>query len=130
MNYETLLIAFGAAFILEFLAFGMQRATLLMSREAGVAPQIGALLLPSWFPIVWLFRLVKWAILCYIAFAWSCVVAGGLLAADFVLSAILPIPYSAYLSAFRSRINGIKASDADAGHALEQMLNSSKIQDT
>jgi hypothetical protein len=62
MNQETLLIAFGVAYILEFGAFGMQRATLLMSREVGVTPQIGALLLPSWFPIVWLVRLVKWAL--------------------------------------------------------------------
>jgi len=130
MNYKTLLIAFGAAFILEFLVFGMQRATLIMSREAGVAPQIGALVLPSWFPIVWLVRLVKWAILCYIAFTWSWAVAGGLLAADFVLSAILPIPYSVYVSAFRSRINEIKVSDAETGNALEQMLNASKIQGT
>lgn len=127
MNQETLLIAFGVAFILEFGAFGMQRATLLMSREVGVTPQIGALLLPSWFPIVWLVRLVKWALLGYIAFAWSWVVAGGLFVADLILSAILPIPYSVYVPVFRSRINKIKASDVEAGHALEQMLNSSKI---
>lgn len=127
MNHETLLIAFVVAFILEFGAFGMQRATLLMSREAGVPPQIGALLLPSWFPIVWLVRLIKWAVLCYIAFTWSWVLAGGLLVADFIISAILPIPYSVYVPFFRSRINKIKASDIEAGDALEQMLSLSKI---
>ena len=127
MNHETQLIVFGVAFILEFGAFGMQRATLLMSREAGVAPQIGALLLPSWFPIVWLVRLAKWAVLCYIAFAWSWGVAGGLLLANFILSAILPIPYSLYVPTFRSRVNEIKVNDVEAGQALEQMLNLSNI---
>lgn len=127
MNHETQLIIFGAAFILEFGAFGMQRATLLMSREAEIAPQIGALLLPSWFPIIWLVRLAKWAVLCYIAFAWSWGVAGGLLITNFILSAILPIPYRVYIPTFRSRINEIKVNDTEAGHALEQMLNSSKI---
>lgn len=127
MNHEILLIAFGAAFILEFGAFGMQRATLLMSREAGVPPKIGALLLPSWFPIVWLVRLIKWAVLCYIAFTWSWVLAIGLIVADFILSAILPIPYSVYIPFFHSQINKIKANDIEAGDALEQMLSLSKI---
>jgi len=113
MNHETLLIAFGVLFILEFVAFGMQRATLRISRVAGSPPRFGALLLPSWFPIVWLVRLIKWAVLFYIAFTWSWVIAGGLLFANIILLAILPIPYSVYFPLFHSRINKIKASDIE-----------------
>jgi len=127
MNHVILLLVFCIAFILEFGAFGMQRATLLMSREAGVSPKIGALLLPKWFPIVWLVRLIKWAVLIYIAFAWSWILAGGLLVVNFILSTFLPIPYSIYIPSFRSRIDEIKANDREAGTALEQMFNMSKF---
>jgi hypothetical protein len=54
MSHQTLVVAFAVLFLVNFAAFGMQRATLLMSREAGVPSQISALLLPSWFPAVWL----------------------------------------------------------------------------
>ena len=93
MSHQTLLISFAVCFLLEFGAFGMQRATLLMSREADVPPQIGAMLLPSWFPAVWLVRICKWAVLLAIAFTWSWGAGIGLLVADVVLSSFLPIPY-------------------------------------
>lgn len=127
MSHQTLLITFAACFLLEFAAFGMQRATLLMSREADVPPQIGAMLLPSWFPTVWLVRICKWGVLIAVAFIWSWGVAIGLLVTDVVLSSILPIPYSAYTPFFRKRISQIKQLDIAAGTALEEMLNASKI---
>ena len=96
MVYQTLLIAFAFCFLLEFLALGMRRATLLMSREADVPAKIGAILLPSWFPIVWLVRICKWGILITIVFLWSWSVAIGLLVANVILSSILPIPYGIY----------------------------------
>ncbi len=127
MSHQTLLITFAVCFLLEFSAFGMQRATLTLSREADVSPQIGAMLLPSWFPTVWLVRICKWGVLIAVAFIWSLGVAIGLLVADVVLSSILPIPYSAYTPFFRKRISQIKQLDIVAGTALEEMLNASKI---
>ncbi|MDA0738194.1 MAG: hypothetical protein O3A59_04485 [Nitrospirae bacterium] len=105
----------------------MQRATLLMSREASIPYQAASLLLPTWFPAVWLARLAKWGTLILIALSWSWGVAAGLLVADFVLAAALPIPYHVYVPAFRKRIVQIKAQDAEVGTALETMLNDSKI---
>ena len=71
MSHQTLLTIFVVCFLLEFAAFGMQRATLLMSGEANVPHQIGAMLLPSWFPIVWLARIGKWGVLFAVAVIWS-----------------------------------------------------------
>jgi len=113
MVYQTILIAFAFCFLLEFLAFGMQRATLLMSREADVPAKIGALLLPSWFPIVWLVRICKWGILITIVFLWSWSVAIGLLVANVILSSILPIPYGIYIPFFRERILQVKLPPAE-----------------
>lgn len=127
MVYQILLLAFAFCFLLEFLAFGMQRATLLMSREADVPAKIGAILLPSWFPIVWLVRICKWGILITIVFLWSWSVAIGLLVANVILSSILPIPYGIYIPFFRERILQIKQIDTEAGTALEEILNTSKI---
>ena len=127
MSHETLIIIFVVCFLLELAAFGMQRATLLMSREADVPPQIGAMLLPSWFPIVWLVRICKWGALLAVAFIWSWGVAIGILVADVILSSILPIPYSTYIPFFRKRASQIKQIDTAAGTALEGMLNASKI---
>jgi hypothetical protein len=48
MSQNILLVAiFAALFLLSFAAFGMQRTTLLMSREADVPSEIGALLVRS-----------------------------------------------------------------------------------
>lgn len=127
MSHQILLITFTACFILEFAAFGMQRATLLISREADVPRQIGAMLLPSWFPMVWLVRLCKWGILVSVALTWSWGIAISLLVANIILSSILPIQYSAYIPFFRKRVLQIKQLDITAGTALEEMLNSSKI---
>jgi hypothetical protein len=127
MVNELLIALFIAAFLLDFAAFGMQRATLLMSREAELPSRIGALLLPAWFPAVWLVRIAKWGALVAIAVSWSWVIAIGLLLADVVLSAVLPIPYRAYIPSFRSRIVEIKRVDLRVGNALESMLNASKI---
>lgn len=130
MNHQILVAMFVGLFLAEFAAFGMQRATLLMSREASVPYQVAALILPTWFPAVWLVRIAKWGALLLIAFSWSWGIAAGLLVADFILSAVLPIPYHAYIPSFRKRIAQIKAQDAEAGAGLEAMLNASKIHGT
>lgn len=127
MSHQSLISIFVVCFILEFAALGMQRATLLISREAEMSPQIGKMLLPTWFPIVWVVRICKWSVLIAIALTWSWGIAIGLLVADVILSSILPIPYNIYTSAFRKRIDQIKQVDIDIGEALESILKTSKI---
>lgn len=127
MTHQTLVVIFIVAFVLEFGAFGMQRATLLLSREASVSYEHTVALLPKWFPAVWLLRIVKWGALLYIAISWNWWIALGLLIANFVLSAVLPIPYSLYASTFRKRIIQIKRENTDAGEYLDQVLQSSRL---
>ena len=127
MSHEALIAVFVAVFLLEFAAFGMQRTTLLLSREAGVPYQVAAALLPTWFPAVWVLRITKWGTLLFIAFSWSWGIAAMLFVADCILSAVLPIPYAAYVPNFRKRITEIKLQDTEAGEYLEHMLNTSKI---
>ena len=71
-----------------FAAFGMKRATLLLSREAEVSSQVTAMLLPAWYPAVWLPRVAKWALLLYVALSWSWWVAIVLAILDLVLYCI------------------------------------------
>ncbi len=130
MSHQFLLAVFVVTFSLEFAAFGMQRATLLISREAEVPYQVAAALLPSWFPATWILRIAKWGSLLAITFTWSWGTAGGLLVADFILSAILPIPYGAYMPIFVKRAAKIKNENAKAGELLEQILGASKIRGT
>ena len=127
MSHQGLISIFVVCFMLEFVAFGMQRATLLISREAEMSPQIGKMLLPSWFPIVWIVRICKWSVLIAIAFTWSWGIAIGLLVADVILSSILPIPYSIFIPSFHKRIAQIKQSNVNAGNALETILNGSQF---
>lgn len=127
MDHEILVGAFIAIFLMEFAAFGMQRATLLISREADVSPMIGKLLLPAWFPAVWLLRIAKWGTVLFIGISWNWSIAGVLIIADTILAAILPIPYSVYVPSFRKRITQIKVTDARSGAVLEAVLNASKI---
>lgn len=126
----ALIAAFVVLSLIEFAAFGMQRATLLMSRETGVSSQISALLLPSWFPAMWLVIIAKWGTLLLIGFSWNWWVAVSLAVADFVLSSVLPIPYSVYVPSFRKRVAQYKSSNTEVGAVLEAMLDASKLSDT
>lgn len=130
MSHQFLLLVFIVAFSLEFVAFGMQRATLLISREADVPYHVASALLPLWFPATWILRITKWSCLIAIAVMWSLGVAGGLLVAEIILSAILPIPYGVYMPLFWKRVSQIKKENVEAGEFLEQMLGASKIQGT
>lgn len=129
MNHQVFIAAFVGLFLASFAAFGMQRAILLMSRKAGIPYKIAALLLPVWFPTVWMVIIAKWCSLLVIALSWSWGIATSLLVADFILSAVLPIPYHIYIPSFRKRIAQIRSQDPDTGAELEAMLNSSKMCD-
>lgn len=126
MSHQLLLTAFGVAFSLEFVAFGMQRAVLLISRETYMPYQVAEALLPTWFPAIWILRVAKWGCLLTIAFTWGWSIAGGLLAAEVVLTAILPIPYGLYTTTFWKRATQIREEDPQAGELLQQILLASK----
>lgn len=126
MIHQLLLVVFGVAFSLEFIAFGMQRATLLIAREADVPYQFAKALLPTWFPAIWIIRITKWGGLLTITYTWSWGVACGLFVVDFILSAILPIPYSLYTPVFRKRVARIKEENSETGELLERILCASK----
>jgi hypothetical protein len=69
----------------------------------------------------------KWASLIAIGYSWNWLIAGGLVGAGILLSAVLPIPYRAYVPGFRKRIARIREKDGQAAATLEAMLNSSKL---
>ena len=127
MNHQVMLISFIFLATLLFAAFGMQRATLLLSREANTSSQATALLLPVWFPIVWIPRIAKWILLIYIAISWSWWIAIGLALGEIIISSFLPIPYRLYLPIFRRRISQLRQTNTELANALDSLLNASNI---
>lgn len=120
------LIAFGLIWVVEFALFGMQRATLLISRNAGVKWRgSGELLLPSWYPITWLVIIGKWGLLVAIAIFWDWRFALGLAIGDFIVSSVVPIPYGAYKKIFQRRVNQLMLQDHIFASQLQKMLDSS-----
>ncbi len=99
-------IAFIVVWIIEFALFGMQRATLLISRRAGIEWRGGGeLLLPRWFPASWCVIISKWCLLIAMAILWDWRYSIGLAIGGYIFSVVLPIPYSAYNGVFRKRID-------------------------
>ena len=127
MTHEMMLVLFIALAAIMFFAFGMQRTTLLLAREANTSNKATAMLLPKWFPAVWLPRIAKWALLLYIAVFWSWWVALGLFAVEAFLSAVLPIPHRFHLGLFRKRVEQLKLEHAGLGASLEELLNASTL---
>ena len=127
MTHEIMLALFVVLAVLMFGAFGMQRTTLLLAREANTSSKATAMLLPAWFPAVWVPRLAKWGLLLYIAVSWSWWVALGLFVAELVLSAVLPIPSRLYLPLFRRRIEQLRGEHANLANSLEALLNASQL---
>jgi len=125
---DTLLIAFAVIWIINFALFGMQRATLLISRRAGIEWRGGGeILLPSWYPVTWAVIICKWGLLVAMAIFcnWRyalCLAIGG-----YFLSIVLPIPYSVYKGIFRKRVNQLMQQNPTMAMQLQRMLSSSKI---
>jgi len=122
---HPLVLAFVITWIIEFFLFGMQRASLLISRSNNVQWKgFGQYLLPSWYPVTWLFRIGKYGLFIAIFFIIGWKLAFGLLIITFVLSSILPIPYRLlYKNTFRSKVEKLKAIDPETGEFYSEMLN-------
>lgn len=128
MSHHVVLIAAGLIFVLEYFAFGLQRSALLIAREVGGGQELVSILLPRWFPAVWLLSIAKWSLLVYVAFSWSLAIAAGLLVASFA-TVILPIPYRLYIPVFLARVAEVKQETPEGGVQLETILKMSAIHD-
>lgn len=126
---NALCTVFVVLWCIEFYLFGMQRASLLISRTSDVDwRSAGTHLLPSWYPLTTVVRMAKWATLLAIAFASSWLVALIYMIAGLALAAIVPIPYHAlYSKTFQRRVDEIEAVDEEAGAFLHQMLVKSRF---
>jgi ABC-type multidrug transport system fused ATPase/permease subunit len=122
---HPLLIAFYIIWIVEFYLFGMQRASLRISRHNNVEWRgIGEQLLPNWYPITWIIRLAKYGLLVAILFVIQWKLALGLLVISFILATIIPIPYRLlYKKTFRKKVEKIKSIDQEAGQFFTEMLD-------
>jgi len=117
-------VAFGVLWAIKFVLFGMQRATLLISRKAGVKWKGGGeLLLPSWYPITWVIIIGKWGLLIAMAIFWNWRFALGLAIGGYLLGIVVPIPYKAYKGVFRKRVNQLIHQDPTVAIQLQQMLD-------
>ena len=122
---HPLVIAFIITWIIEFYLFGMQRASLRISRHNNVEWRgIGEQLLPNWYPLTWIVRIAKYGLLVAILIVIDWKLAIGILIISFILSTIIPIPYRLlYKNTFRKKVEKIKSIDQEAGQLFTEMLN-------
>lgn len=120
-----LVIAFIISWIIEFYLFGMQRASLRISRHNNVEWRgIGEQLLPNWYPLTWIVRIVKYGLIVAILMLIDWKMAIGLLVVSFIASIIIPIPYRPlYKRTFRKKVEKIKLIDQEAGQFFSEMLD-------
>lgn len=116
--------AFVLIWLVEFVLFGMQRASLLISRKAGYLWKGGGqYLLPRWYRITWIVIGGKWVLLIAMAIVLDWKLALGLAVCSYLLSLMLPIPYGAYKGIFRKRVSEIRRVDPDLANTLQQWVN-------
>lgn len=122
---HPLVISFIISWIIEFYLFGMQRASLRISRHNNVEWKgIGEQLLPDWYPLTWIVRIAKYGLLIAILIVLDWKLAIGLLIISFIFSTVIPIPYRfLYKKAFRKKVEKIKSIDKEAGQLFTEMLN-------
>lgn len=120
------LTIYCVVWIVKFALFGMQRASLLISRNAGIEWHGGGkLLLPTWYPLSWLVIIASWGLLIAIALFWSWKLAIALWIGSYLLGIIVPIPYSAYKGVFQRRIDQVMHQNPVIGIQLKEMLDNS-----
>jgi hypothetical protein len=122
---HPLVIAFIITWIIEFYLFGMQRASLRISRHNNVEWRgIGEQLLPSWYPLTWIVRIVKYGLLITLLIVLDWKLTIGLWVISFILSIIIPIPYRPlYKKIFRRKVEKIKSIDQEAGQIFSELLD-------
>lgn len=123
----TLLGAYFGSWLIMLYLFGMQRATLLISRTSEVDwKNAGVYLLPKWYPVTWVFRIAKWCILILVFWQVGWPIGLGCLIADVVLTGVFPIPYKAlYSGIFKKRVEQISSQDPELGEMFRTLLGNS-----
>ncbi len=126
---HPLVIAFIISWIIELYLFGMQRASLKISRHNNVEWKgIGEQLLPNWYPLTWIAKIAKYGLFVAILIVIDWKLAIGLLVISFILSTILPIPYRLlYKKTFRKKVERIKSIDQEAGQFFTEMLDNTNF---
>ena len=101
-----LYIGFVAAAAVEMYFFLMQRVPLSVGREHGIESRICRFMLPSWYWIAWIFKIVKWVliVLLWRSFGWLPAILCA--AIPFILSAVLPIPFTHFANMMEKRLEG------------------------
>lgn len=124
MDIKIWIFIFAIIWMFNFLLFGMQRGTLLISRNAGIEWKGGGeLLLPKWYPITWIFIISKWGFLLAMAYYADWKYALGLAIISFFLTMIVPIPYRLYKGIYRQNVTSIMQKDPILGIRLKIMLD-------
>ena len=116
---------FIAVSLLELYLFGMQRASLKISRHNNASWKgFGELMLPKWFPWTRLVQLGKYAILIWIAFQFGWRISLALMAIGYFIKIVIPIPYrTLYSKTFRKKVDWVKDVDSTIGEQLKSMLD-------
>ncbi len=123
-EHQYLLLAcYAGLAAFEAVGFCIQRVALELVRTTGVPEEAAAqLLLPSWFPLLWLSRLARWGLLVYIWITWDWRWAVGLWVGFFLATAVMPIPRGLVAGGLRRRLAKRGAAAPDVAAALEAAL--------
>lgn len=126
-NDVILLGLYFANWLIMLYLFGMQRATLLISRTSNVDwKSVGAHLLPKWYPITMLFRFAKWSVLILVFWQVGWMIGLVCLIADIVLTGFVPIPYKTlYSGIFNRRVAELSNQDPELGSTFRSLLDNS-----
>ncbi len=121
-----LYLGFAVAAAAEMYFFLMQRVPLSVSRENGIDPRIARSMLPPWYGLVWLFKVAKWVsiVLIWQVFGW--VMAVACIAIPFILSAVLPVPFSHFANILEKHLHRelVGGNPEVAGHLLAALKSS------
>jgi ABC-type multidrug transport system fused ATPase/permease subunit len=122
---QPLVLIFIITWLIEFYLFGMQRASLIISRNSNVEWRgYGEYLLPKWYPLTWIVRIVKYCLLVTILIVINWKLAISLFIIDLIASVIIPIPYKfLYSRTFRNHVKNITKTDPELGNIFNEMLN-------
>lgn len=120
---QILLACYAGLAMIEAGGFCIQRVALEVARLTH-APQeiVDQLLLPSWFPLLWVERLARWGLLIYIAVTWDWKWAVGVWLGFFLATAVMPIPRGFIVGRFRKRLQKRAAAAPDAAAVIESAL--------
>jgi len=95
----TALVLFIISELFVINAFFEQRAALNVSRELGydIKPSV----LPSWYPVTNIFRILSWGCLIYMFFMYAWYLPVVALIISFIVTSIIPVPKGKYVKMYK-----------------------------